>query len=112
MKKHSFKFGSIEYRLPDVSEGMILMGRMGINFDDENENENDENQELIYVGKLIKHLGPFVNSIDVTINEEKIDSYKDCLKFFEMMEPLSFIAGKVMASMEVSKEKKPQSGKQ
>ncbi len=104
MKKHEFEYGYIEYRLPNISEAMILMGRMGIDFDKIEETE--ENQDLIFVGKLIDCMGDFIINIDINIGDETITSYEQCLTNFKLMTPLSEIAQQVISCMEVSEEKK------
>lgn len=108
MKKHKFEYGTVEYRLPDISEAMILMGKMGVSVD---KVDSEDNEDLIFIGKLIKNMEPFIGKILVEKDGKQVNNYGECLKSFFMMSALSEIAQEIISCMEVADEKKPRSKK-
>jgi len=101
---HNCDYGKITYHIPNVADAMILMGEMGVT----GTVDDSTNGNLILVGRLIKSMGCLIDDLDLEIEGKKINNYQDALNYFEMMEPLSLIAGEVVKSMEVTQAKKQQ----
>ncbi len=103
---HESKYGVIEYRKPNIPEAIELMGLMGLNSEVMKNQEEMKQNELLYVSRIIKHMGMFVTKVDITIDKKKINKYGDLLDSFCMMEDLSTISGQVLEGLSASEEKK------
>lgn len=98
--------GFVEFRLPNIPEMMILLGEIGI--DSTKEIAQEVNQNLIYVGRLIVKMKPFVVKLELTTNEGvKVENYEESLNNFEFMEILSEVATEIFKAMEISQKKRP-----
>lgn len=98
--------GFVEFRLPNIPEMMILLGEIGV--DGSKELSAESNQNLIYIGRLIIRMKPFIGRVDLTNNDGlKVEKYEDCLNYFEFMEILSETATEIFKAMELSQKKRP-----
>ena len=104
--KECGKYGKLEYRLPNIPEAMRLLGEMGINSSNlENEMDMQKN-ELIYMSKLIEQLDQFVLKVEIKIDDKEITEYAELLNHFLMINYLSDIAADIFSALNVQEEKK------
>lgn len=110
MKKISVKGkGEIEYRLPNLPEGMVMLGEMGYSFEDlQNFGENAGANNMIFMGKLLDKLDMFVEKINVKTSEGKITDFDQLLTMEYIADFLMPMATDVIESiMGVKEGKKP-----
>ena len=105
-EKKCGEMGTITYRLPNIPETMILLGNMGLNSKKLSKTKDLEDNELLYMAKLIQNISPFITKIDLEINGKKITKYSEVLNEFSMMTYLSEIGGEVFSALQMSEEKK------
>lgn len=103
--------GTFDYRLPNIPETMILLGEMGFTSKKIN-SDNFEENELAYTAKMIMGIGKFVSNIDITIDGEKINTYKELLEHFVMMKYLTEVAQQIFSSINGGGKKKTSPKKQ
>ena len=65
------EYGSIRYRFPDIAEGTILLGRMGVRQIEDMNSDNEENSDLVMMGKMLRHIDPYIESVDLKDKEGK-----------------------------------------
>ena len=95
----TFEGGKIAYRLPNYAESIEVMGHWGLG----TEAFNEGNSDLVLLGRMLKHMKPFITSIDI----EGISTYAEILDSREYAQHLSTIAKDIIGSiLEFSPEKK------
>jgi hypothetical protein len=99
-------FGTLEYRLPNIPETMILLGQMGLNSKKMNDAEAMQDNELLYTAKMIMNLGEFITKIDLEIDGEKITTFDALLNEFEMMVYINELAMEIFDCIGGSSKKK------
>ena len=99
------EFGFIEYRLPDIAEMMILLGKLGVGATEVS--EADKNQGLILVGKFLKEMKQLVTKISLKTNDGKlIETFEEAMTKYEFMEILGAAANEVFLAIQESNKKK------
>jgi len=100
--------GYIEFELPDIAEGMILFGKMGIDPEGIKKKTDEEiNEDFIYIGKLIKNCGYLVTKLELKGREGKVyTSYGEAIKDFTMIEIVTAMATEIAKSLRLDVEKK------
>lgn len=107
--------GVIKYKLPNVSELLILLGEMGyglseLSFLDEKK-ENGEasvsSKHLVFMGKIIQKIEPFIENVDILrADGVKINTFKALLENASYLSELNEIGMEIMGALGVSSEKK------
>lgn len=105
IEKKCGEFGKLNFRTPNIPEAMVLLGKMGISSKKASKKDFEEN-ELLYLAKLIELLDPFISDIDLIINDKNVTSYSELLKHFEMMPYLSEIAAEIFSALSFNDKKK------
>jgi hypothetical protein len=100
------EYGTLKYKLPNIPEAMMLLGKMGINSKSFSGKKAMDENELIYLAKLINELDPFISDINLNIDGKIVTTYDELLKHFCMMIYLSEIAGEIFKSLNFSDKKK------
>lgn len=100
------ELGTIEYRLPNIPEAMILLAEMGLTSKKLKDKKAMVENEFIYAAKLIKSLEQFVSKINLKINNKEITKYEDVLNEFSMMTHLNDIAAEVFNALNGDNKKK------
>lgn len=106
MSVKKFEYGEIEYRMPDIVEGIELSANVGFDVDKKSGQMVMPDNLLLVLARYIKHMKPFITKIDVKIKEKKVSTFDQALKHYELMKPLSDIAGEIMGKLDIKDEKK------
>lgn len=77
MKKKN-KFGTIEYRMPTIKEGLILLHEVGLNGETSTKEWLTKNL-LKLVADMTDHLPLFITKVDMKDGEKEIKSVEELL---------------------------------
>jgi len=106
MRQKETAYGTLKYRIPNIPEAMELLGDMGLNSRSlQNTDEFIEN-DLKYMARMIKSIGPFVDVTGLKIDEEEVTSFEDALNRFEFIQVFSEVAQELFESLNVGSKKK------
>lgn len=105
-------YGQFNYRMPNVPETMMLLGRMGLNSKSLTDTDHLQENELVYTAKMITNLEPFISEINLDFDGEKVTTYEQVLTKFEMMEYLNEVSGEIFEAINGSSKKKASRKKQ
>lgn len=100
------ELGTITYRLPNIPEAMTLLGEMGLTSKKMENGKEIEENELIYMARMITKIETFITKIDIKIGKKKITKYEDVLKEFSLMGYISEIAMEIFGALNGDAKKK------
>ncbi len=90
-KTKTFALGTIEYRMPNVIEGMRVLGKIGLRA-----NGIGDRSEFEVIADLMEQVEPFVLSIKCEKDGTSITSWAEAVTCMDFVAPLSEIAGEIM----------------
>lgn len=98
--------GFVEFRKPNMLEGLEFFGKMGLN----SENVKDEGHlmqnDLYYTAQAIKHMEPFIKEVSIKVGKKKVKSYAEALEYMECMDLLTKVSAEIMGFMKVDEKKR------
>lgn len=100
LTKH-FAHGKIVYRLPNVIEGIRLLGRIGLT----PKGLKDDN-EYVLMANLMEATETFVVEIDATIKGEKVTTWEKAIACREFADPITDLCWEIWKHVQGSDEKK------
>ena len=105
MKIYECEFGKIEYRIPNIPEMIRMLGMMGLTSKDLNNSKLMDENELIYTAKLIENIEPFLEKIDLKVNDKSVTTFEGMICEFDFLSALTEIAFEIMGAMGQAKKK-------
>ena len=106
--QHRCEFGTIDYNLPNIPQGMRMLSWMGLNSANIQNQDEIANNEFLYLSRVVEKMGELIGKIDINIDGEVITDYDSLLAKAEMVGPLSTIARHLMGFFsEGNSKKKP-----
>ena len=109
IKTHKSEFGSISYRLPAVDDVFMTMHFMGVDSEKsdsvDHPNYMKENQ-MKFMANLIRELGYFIESFDVTVDGKKLETYKEIKADLRFMKPLMAVAEDIIGALNLGEDEK------
>lgn len=106
LEKKCGKFGTIKYRMPNIPEAMILLSKIGINSKVLEDAQSLQDNELVFIAKLLENMEPFVTEVNIKIGEKNVSTYPELLNEFALMQYLSEIAADLFGSLQWNDKKK------
>lgn len=104
--KHNSELGTIEFRLPSVPETLELYARMGVTPQDLTDQGASIQNPFMLMSKIIAQMGFLITKVDVTIDEQKVDTYDELTKHASAMADLCAVAGSILNAMNGGSEAK------
>lgn len=98
MYKVESELGFIEFRLPNVPEALLLMGKMGISSNVAKIQE-DDGQAFVLMSKLISNIGPMITKVSIKDGDALIDSYEKACESLACMNLLSLASGRILEGL-------------
>ena len=110
-------YGVIEYRFPDVPEGLELLGELGVDKAEveeiqkaKAENRPPKVNLLKRSARAIRFLGPFCTKLELETNDGiKVTEYDKAIKHLEFCLPLTELAAHILGALDIAPKKKPRS---
>lgn len=108
--------GVIKYRVPNIAELLVMLGEMGFDMGDlasfgektkEGEEPKVSPKQMVFMGKLISRIEPFIESVEVLrVDGKKINTFSGLLENASYLSDLNEIGAALMNALGVSSEKK------
>lgn len=106
MRELKTDYGTIKYRVPNIPEAIELIGLMGFNSKNITDAKKLGDNDLVFIARMIKNMGEFVDVTDLKFKGENIDGYAQALNYFELMAPLSEVAKELFETLNFDSKKK------
>jgi hypothetical protein len=102
------KFGYFEYKKPNIMEGIRLTS---VVFPSDHELIDCTNISNLLVAKCLKHMGPLVKNVELTLKDDegkvvKLKDYDDMLEHYDMVPHLMTMAEDILGCLELAIKKK------
>lgn len=98
--------GFIEFRKPNMLEGLEFLGRMGLNSENCKDEKHLMENDLYYTAQAIKHMEPFIDKVSIKLGKKKIDSFQKAIDEIECMGLLTEASAEIMNFIKVSEKKR------
>lgn len=100
IKTYSFDGGYIAYRLPNLPEATILLGRLGFSRQSDTNAKLVNDQMFVLIGQLMQHIGDFIVDLKVTLADgtalEGRASLDDALFAPEFYKPIADVSSEFL----------------
>ena len=107
--KKDCEFGFVEYRKPNMIEGLEFMGKMGLNSSKLQDGNELMQNDLYYTAQAMKHMEPFLTKIQLEKDGVEFNDYTKSIEGPEFIGVFMEVAGDIMSFMQVDAKKKKRS---